>query len=357
MQLINSIIGYPLGWIMWLCYKIIPVYGIALILFTILTRCLLIPVSIKQQKSTVRMKLIQPKIQEIQKKYANNREKMQQELEGLYARENYNPMSGCLPMLIQFPVLFGLIDVIYKPLTHIVRMSSETIAPLLQMGVDMKLLTSIKEYSGQIIMIGAIHNNPSAFASLGQDFIDKATSVNLNFLGMNLGEKPTLALNLLIIVPILSGVTSFLASWISMKVTAGDDAATAGATRSMMIMMPLMSLWFTFQVPTGVGFYWIISNLLMLAQTLVLNKIYNPAEMAEKYKADEADRHERERQEKIEAKRLLKEQGMEGAAAALSQKEIDRQKLVAARKRDAEKYGDYSESSEKPDETDNAKKK
>ena len=79
---------------MWLCYKIIPVYGIALILFTILTRCLLIPVSIKQQKSTVRMKLIQPKIQEIQKKYANNREKMQQELEGLYARENYNPMAS-----------------------------------------------------------------------------------------------------------------------------------------------------------------------------------------------------------------------------------------------------------------------
>ena len=98
MQQIYSILGYPLGWVMWLCYKIIPIYGIALILFTLAIRCLLIPLSVKQQKSTVRMKLIQPKIIEIQTKYANNREKMSQELENLYARENYNPMSGCLSM-------------------------------------------------------------------------------------------------------------------------------------------------------------------------------------------------------------------------------------------------------------------
>ena len=125
MQFIYSIFGYPLGWIMWLCYKILPSYALALILFTLLTRLILLPFSIKQQKSTVRMKLIQPKIIEIQTKYANNREKMQQELESLYARENYNPMSGCTPMLIQFPILFGLIDVIYKPLTHIARLSAE----------------------------------------------------------------------------------------------------------------------------------------------------------------------------------------------------------------------------------------
>ncbi|MBP1559299.1 MAG: YidC/Oxa1 family membrane protein insertase [Oscillospiraceae bacterium] len=354
MQFIYSIFGYPLGWIMWLCYKILPSYALALILFTLLTRLILLPFSIKQQKSTVRMKLIQPKIIEIQTKYANNREKMQQELENLYARENYNPMSGCTPMLIQFPILFGLIDVIYKPLTHIARLSAEAIAPLLNMGVDMGLLANTKEYSAQITMVGAVQKDPSAFAALGQDLINQCTSIDLQFLGLNLGEKPTLALNVLILIPILAGVTSFLSSWISMKAT-GNDSTGAGTMKTMMVMMPLMMAWFTLQVPAGVGIYWIISNLVMMIQSLILNKVYNPTEMAAKITAEEEERKERERQEKIAARKLLKEQGMEHAASALSQKEIDRQKLQAARKRDAEKYGDYPECFQKPE--DDKKKK
>jgi len=355
MQFIYSIFGYPLGWIMWLCYKILPSYALALILFTLLTRLILLPFSIKQQKSTVRMKIIQPKIIEIQSKYSNNREKMQQELEALYARENYNPMAGCTPMLIQFPILFGLIDVIYKPLTHIARLSSEAIAPLLDMGVDMGILTNLKEYSAQITMVGAVQKDPSAFSALSQELIDQCMSIDLHFLGLNLGEKPTFALNILILIPILAGVTSFLTSWISMKAT-GNDSTGAGTMKTMMIIMPLMMAWFTLQVPSGVGIYWIISNLVMMIQSLILNKIYNPTELAAKYVAEEEERKERERQEKIAARKLLKEQGMEHAASALSQKEIDRQKLQAARKRDAEKYGDYPECFQKP-EDDNKKKK
>jgi YidC/Oxa1 family membrane protein insertase len=118
----------------------------------------------------------------------------------------------------------------------------------------------------------------------------------------------------------------------------------------MMLMMPLMSLWFTFQVPAGVGIYWIISNLVMMVQSMILNKVYNPTQMAEKYVAEEAARKEQERAEKIAARKLLKEKGMENAAAALSQKEIDRQKLQAARRRDAEKYGDYPECFQTPEE-------
>ena len=355
MQFIYSVFGYPLGWIMWLCYKIIPSYALALVLFTLLTRLILLPFSIKQQKSTVRMKLIQPKIIEIQTKYANNREKMSQELEALYARENYNPMSGCTPMLIQFPILFGLIDVIYKPLTHIARMSSEAIQPLLNMGVDMGILPSLQDYSAQITMVGAVQKDPSAFTALGQEFIDQCTSINLTFLGLNLGEKPPLALDILVLIPILAGVSSFLSSWIAMK-AAGNDTTGAGSMKTMMAMMPLMMVWFTFQVPAGVGIYWIISNVVMLIQSLILNKVYNPTELAEKMKAEEEARREQERQEKIAARKLLKEQGMESAAAALSQKEIDRQKLQAARKRDAEKYGDYPECFQKP-EDDKKKKK
>jgi len=354
-QFINTVFGYPLGWIMWLCYKIIPMYAVALILFTIITRLVLLPFSIKQQKSTVQMKIIQPKIVEIQNKYANNREKMQQELEALYARENYNPMAGCLPMLIQMPILFGLIDVIYKPLTHIARLSGDLIQPMLQMGVDMGLLNNIKEYSGQITMVGAIQKDPAAFSALGQELIDAATSINLTLFGLNLGEKPELALTPLVAIPILACISAFFSMWVSMRHTAMEGAG-AGTSKSMMLMMPLMSLWFTFQVPAGVGIYWIVSNLVMMIQSMILNKIYNPTELAEKYVAEQAARKEQERSEKIAARKMLKEQGMESAAAALSQKEIDRQKLQAARRRDAEKYGDYPECFETPEE-DKKKKK
>ena len=126
MEFINSIFGYPLGWLMWLCYKIVSNYGIALIIFTLLTKLILFPLAIKQQKSSLRMARMQPKLEELQKKYGKNKEKYNEEMLKLYDEEKYNPMSGCLPMLIQFPILFGLIDVIYKPMTHIRRMSSSS---------------------------------------------------------------------------------------------------------------------------------------------------------------------------------------------------------------------------------------
>ena len=341
MNFINSIIGYPLGWIMWACYKLISNYGVALILFTLITRLLLVPTAIKQQKSTVRLKMIQPKVAELQKKYANNRNKLNEELTALYAKENYNPAAGCLPMLIQLTILFGLIDVIYKPLTHILRLPSDVINTASELVKQAGQAGSMAAQSIQISIIGAVKENPAAFAQLGADVVERINALDLSFFGLNLTQPPTLGFNLMIIVPILSGLTSMLISVVTMKVSGmGDDASTAATGKSMMLMMPLLSLWFTFQVPAGVGFYWIISNILMLIQTILLNKFYNPAEIAAKFEEEERQRKEKERLEKIEAKKLLKETEGSAAAAALSQKEINRQKLAAARKRQAEKYGD-----------------
>ena len=122
------ILGIPLGWILHFCYSLVQNYGLALVMFTVLARVILLPLSIKQQKGMVKMAMFRPKMEEIQKKYAKNPQKMNEELTNLYAREGYNPMSGCLPTLIQFPILFGLIDVIYNPLTHLLRMDAATIS-------------------------------------------------------------------------------------------------------------------------------------------------------------------------------------------------------------------------------------
>ena len=129
MQFIMKIFGWPLGFIMLGCYMITENhYALAIVLFTIVTKLALLPLSIKQQKEQAKMNLFQPKLANIQKKYGNNREKYNQEVQKLYEEEGYNPMSGCLPSLIQFPILFGVIDVVYRPIYHILRVSGSLIS-------------------------------------------------------------------------------------------------------------------------------------------------------------------------------------------------------------------------------------
>lgn len=338
MTFIMNLFGYPLGFIMWLMYTIIPNYAIALVLFTVVTKLLLIPLAIKQQKGTVKMQIMQPKIQELQAKYKSNPQKMQEELQALYKRENYSMTAGCLPMLIQMPILFGLIDVIYRPLTHIMHISTEMLAMIKDICVQNSLV--ITGYAPEISMLKHVQGNPGIFSSLGQASVDHISSLNLVCFGLDMSAQPTLGLNWLVLIPILSGLTALMMSIISMRNTPSAQEAN-GSMKMMMYMMPLMSLWFTFSVPVGVGLYWIFSNVVGCAQTIVLNKFWNPKEMAAKMQAEAEIRHEQERAEKIEAKRLAKERGEDPDDKALSQKEINRQKLADARKRNADLYGDY----------------
>ena len=351
MNLIYSILGYPLGFVMWFCYKIIPNYGLALILFAFIAKAAMLPLGIKQQKSTVKMRIFQPKVAEIQKKYANNREKMAEELNALYAEEGYSPTAGCLPMIIQFIILFGLIDVIYKPLTHIVRLSSEVIAQATDIATQAGFLANLgNSFSSQIALVGAVQQHPDAFGALGSDVITQISSLDLNFLGLNLAEVPSFGFNILFLIPILSAVTSLLLSLVTMKTTAAITKGTPGAGATnvmMMVMMPLMMLWFTASVPAGVGIYWTISNVFSMVQTVFLNKFYNVNDLAEKEIAAQEERKAKEREAKLEARRRARELEGTEAAKALSQKEIDRQRLAEARRRMAEKYGEaYEEESD-----------
>lgn len=210
MSFINAIFGYPLGWIMWVIYHIVPVYGLALILFTLVTKLAMVPLAIKQQKSMAKQTAFSPRLQEIQNKYKNNKEKMNEEMMKLYQEEGYNPMSGCLPMLIQFPILFGLIDVIYNPLKHIMRFSSNLIDGAMEIVTSLGLTGSL--YSREITVINAVKQNPDAFMSLGSDFVQKIQDFNFVFLGIDLSEVPTMAPNVMILIPLLSGLTSILIS-------------------------------------------------------------------------------------------------------------------------------------------------
>ena len=344
MNFIMKLFGYPLGYIMWAIYKIIPNYLVALILFTIVTKALLIPLAIKQQKGSVKMQRMQPKIMEIQNKYKNNPQKQQEELAALYERENYNMLSGCLPMLIQMPILFGLIDVIYRPLTHLMHVPAAVLNTIKDiMTANPSVFTMSNLYAPEIDYLKAVQTAPQYFSEIGADMVQHIQKLNMTSMGLDLSMRPDAngLWSLLMIIPILSGLTALLQSIVMQKMTPGAENTGAGM-KMMTYMMPLMSIWFTTFVPMGVGFYWIFSNIFGLFQSIILNKFWNPKKIAEEMDREEAERREKERQEKIEAKKLAKKTG-ETTEKALSQKEKDRQKLAEARRRNAEKYGDYGD--------------
>ncbi|WP_124100371.1 YidC/Oxa1 family membrane protein insertase [Ruminococcus sp. Marseille-P6503] len=122
-----NILATPLGWIMKGCYALVHNYGIALLIFTVITRLVTLPLQIKQQKSTARMSMIQPEIQKLNKKYAKNKEKLNEETMKLYSKENINPMASCLPMIITMVILFSMIPVIYGPLTYVSDLDKDSV--------------------------------------------------------------------------------------------------------------------------------------------------------------------------------------------------------------------------------------
>ena len=352
MRFIMQIFGLPLGYLMWAMYQIVHSYGWAIILFTIVTKLLLLPLAIKQQKSTVKMQIIQPKMQEIQAKYKNNPQKMNEELQALYERENYSMTAGCLPMLIQFPIIFGLLDVIYRPLTHLLHISGEAMTKVTEIATGLIGAAATSGYAPEIAIMNSVKANPDAYAALGTDILGKIQGLDMNFLGLDLSVFPNQVikfgfsadamatlLNPIILIPLLSGGTALLMSLVTLRNTPSAGNANA-SMNTVMLMMPLMSLWFTFMVPAGVGLYWTMSNVVAVGQSLVMNHFWNPKEIAEKMKAEDEARRERERQEKIEAKKRAKEEGRVEDEAALSKKEQDRRRLAEARRRNAEKYGD-----------------
>ena len=356
---IFSFVAVPLGWIMWFIYQYIPNYGITLVLFTILMKVIMLPLAVSQQKGMVKMAQFNPKVQAIQKKYAKDKSRMNEEINKLYEQENYNPMASCLPTLIQLPVMFGLMGVIYYPLTHILRLPEGTIEIITTLTKT--LLPESRSGMEQINALHAVLNHTASFVeSVGQEVADLLMGFDFSFLGIFLGDTPNWKQpSILWVVPIASGLLALLSSWQSArnsKATSAGNPSANSMNSSMMLTMPLMSTYISFIMPVGVGLYWALSSAITVIQTFILHKIYNPTEIIRKAKEEEEAEKEAARQSRIEAK---KARGMKVTDAdlsdeidlsnsddlvpeyiGLSQKEINRLKLAAARKRDAERYGE-----------------
>lgn len=345
-----GILGLPLGYIMYYIFQFVHSYGWALILFILLTRVVLFPLGIKQQKSTARMASFQPKLQKLQKQYAKDKNRLNEETMKLYEQEGVSPTAGCLPMAVQMIFLFGIIDVIYKPLKHLLHVPTELI------DAATKLLPKVSS-SAELNIIAEVQKGSNLFDSVfTPEMLDNIKSFDMNFLGFNLGLVPNEVWGFLIIIPIVSFVTQILSTILSLRIQQKNGQQMQGGIKWMMLLMPLMSLWFAFTLPAGVGLYWTVSNVFMIIQTVILAKMYPPEKVAlMNDKHSEKNREKmRKKREQMEMYTKMQQDGKTSTQAAVatktamssnfedssSDKELNKKRIAEARRKMAEKYGD-----------------
>jgi YidC/Oxa1 family membrane protein insertase len=286
-----KIFGYVLNFI----YNLVNNYGLAIIIFTILLRLILLPINWKQQKTMKKSARVQEKLKELQEKYSNDPVRLNEEMRNLYASENMSPFSGCLGSILQFVIIISMFMLVSNPLTYMKQLPSDKIETYEQQVKE--------ENNGENVSYIEI----AVIKQLGKT--DSAVNINMNFLGLDLSDVPSKNYSdpKVFIIPILYVMTSI----ISMKITTSmnskkkdkkklteeenkklqeeknlvkvDDKneeidTMESMNKSMMYMMPIMTVSIALIAPLGLALYWFVSNLLMILERLAVNKFVKEEE-------------------------------------------------------------------------------
>ena len=311
------ILSGPLGYVMEWIYKLLPNYGWDIILFTLLINIVKIPLQTSQQKSMAKMSAFQPMIAEIQTKYKNKPEKQQEELMKLQQDFGYKPTAGCVPMLLNFLVMFGVIGVVYNPLERIFHISAAALASageaMTAAGISFTAITRDTNIIAEVVA-----GNSGVLGCFTAQQIATITefSQHMNFFGIDLTRIPKLGLSLDLVLPLLSVITMFLSTHISMK------ASGQQMQGSMKLTM-------------------YISNIVMTAQTQVMRKFYDPEKMRKEVEAEiAAKRKQEKRGVKNTTITVTDPKTGKSVEKNLSASEMNKRRLEYARQLDAERYKD-----------------
>ena len=295
MSIFDVILNHPLGAMLEYTIRMLGSYGPGLILFTLFTKVLLFPVSFLSQRGTIKQMKVRPYEEIIRKKCGTDKARYNMEISALYKEHGVSVSSGCLPLFMQMPILLSLYKVMRMPLTYLLKLSADTISAIdtfLELGVS-----GIASNTVEVTIAQAMFENFEKLVAAGIIPPD-VTPIDYSFLGMNLASKPSLAANMLLFIPLLAGVTAFLQSWYQAK-SQPPSATGASTSKTMLVTMPLMSVWFTFSLPAGLGLYWSMSNMFQALQMMVLNSIMNPKKaLAKAYETMEAEQQLAKQQKK-----------------------------------------------------------
>lgn len=445
------IIAIPFGYVLKLAYMMVKNYGVALFLFTVVINLIMLPSRIKQQKESGKMANLRPKLEQIQKKYANNRDKLNEAQMELYSENGVSPMGSCLPMIVTYIVLFAVIEVVYAPMSYISSIPSAKIKDAQQSVVDYyyvaqavkndipegmetaptiadrqwnedEIILNLNSYNenlseashiakienipkerfdiiaenfatikdldvyfndpkkvsprlidisgtrAQLLVLSVAEDYPELF---DQEVADFCKDFDYTIFGLYLGAYPSWN-SVYLIIPILSLVFQLLIMFLSqyfMKKN-GSDVSSGKGMMTALYIMPLISFAIAFGFPAGIGIYWIFSSIVQLMITIGINLYFTPARL-EKILAKDAKKTKRPSiyQMALEQQRAMNAQNGnsldddeedEAKLTKIQRKELERQKIndarkklvdddedvdprvLEARKRIAEKYGDES---------------
>ena len=277
-----NIFGYILNFI----YSIFQNYGIAIILFTIILKLVLLPLTIKQQKTMRKTTKIQEKLKIIQFKYKNDPQMLNQETMALYKRENMSPFSGCLSAIVQILLLLAMFYLVSSPLTYMKKIDTDVIN------------TYKEELQLQEKALATAYPEINIIKEKGS--VDETVNLNMNFLGLDLSNVPSQSLTdpTVYVIPLLYVISSVFSIKLSMNMTKKNKKekeenaenkdnkenteldAMESMNKNMMIMMPIMSVIISFIAPLGLALYWLVNNVLMIIERVVITKFLDKKEEA-----------------------------------------------------------------------------
>lgn len=303
MQSLYNALAVPFGYILHFFYTIFNNYLLALFILVLLVKLILLPSTIHQQKNSAKQLRLQPKVNRIRQKYSNGGQptremqmKIQEETQALYEKEGFSAMSGgCIPLLIQFPVMIGLYGVVYTPLSKVLAIGTDVLTKAAStLGID---TASSRQYEIDILRVVNESNMPSSLASYSEQILRLKDQFNL-FGKIDLTLTPSIKEpSILWLIPgivLILGLLTSLLMYKKQKET-NPEMASNPSTGCMTFMSPLMSVVFTFILPAGVGVYWIMSSLFTLIQTLVLNYTHSSQKVIASAMVDETvERRSRE---------------------------------------------------------------
>ena len=330
---LTDVVAVPFGYLLDLLYQLTNNYGTALILFAVAVQMILLPATMKSKRSTMKMSRLQPRVQEIQKKYASDQQKQSEMLNKLYQDEGVSMGAGCLWSLVPMLILFPLYAVVRQPIVYMLHENADVAAQIVEIirTADATLFSG-NDYYDQIVAARYIPQYAEAIkAAIPEISARTLEGINFGFLGINLGGIPqynifssTWAWDWAHIGAFLMALLSAGNQVITMKVTqslnnsvitnekgvqdkeTAENSQAAQTSKMMMYTMPLMMLGIGFTVPAALSLYWFIGGIVRLVQDVILTKryrkIYDEEDAIRLQKALEADRIEAEK-ERIRAER------------------------------------------------------
>ena len=272
---VDFLIGI-LGYVMRFCYFLLGNYGLSIILFTLLTKFILFPVNLLTQKTSIKMVQMQPELDALKIKYIDDKDKYADEQLALYKKYKYNPFLGVVPLMIQIPIVLGLVGVVYRPLSYVMGISSGNVS-VLKDWLENTLGVTDAGNLYQLKIFSRLHDGAAAPAGLGSGVLDKIMSFDMHFLGFDLSETPSFKDNSdLLLIPVIAGLSALLLCFAQNKINVLQLSTGKANKIFTTLFMVSFSTYFAFLVPAGVGLYWIFGNLFGILSMMVTNLVIPP---------------------------------------------------------------------------------